>query len=226
MLHFVDSQVCLGVLAKGRSSSRLLRRTLGSIAALVIAGDLCPCYGFSLSETTPSDIPFRNVVSACASQKCQSKGAHAACSTNGHITENALRTTLHSPHSCPAFCLSQKCPLVACRKGRLWNLKHYVYALCSTKVSQTVVQNEHTGSQEKTPCAVGPEDRAQKGRAPGHRHLKAPTSERSHAGQRCRHMRAPMSCQAGARADRAHCTNKHLVGKRPCSTADNCSTGS
>ena len=39
-IHVVDSMVTAAVLAKGRSSSKVLNRTLGRIAALQLAGDL------------------------------------------------------------------------------------------------------------------------------------------------------------------------------------------
>ena len=45
-LHLVDSQVCLGVLTKGRSSSRKLLVTLRRANALTLLGQVYPLYGY------------------------------------------------------------------------------------------------------------------------------------------------------------------------------------
>eukprot|EP00438_Fugacium_kawagutii_P027558 Skav207077 [mRNA] locus=scaffold1909:466964:476771:+ [translate_table: standard] len=42
MIHLVDSLVCLHALARGRSSSRRLRRTLARVNALILAGNVQP----------------------------------------------------------------------------------------------------------------------------------------------------------------------------------------
>ena len=58
-LHMVDSQVTLGVVAKGRSSSRMLMRILKKINALTLAGSAHHCLVFVRSEANPADAPSR-----------------------------------------------------------------------------------------------------------------------------------------------------------------------
>ena len=54
-LHLLDSQVCLGVLTKGRSSSWRLNRVLKQCNALTLAGGLQPLYAYVRSDWNPSD---------------------------------------------------------------------------------------------------------------------------------------------------------------------------
>ena len=58
-LHLSDSQVCLSVLTKGRSSSRLINRLLRRIAALCLALDLLPLWAWVESRLNPADEPSR-----------------------------------------------------------------------------------------------------------------------------------------------------------------------
>jgi len=58
-VHFVDSQVCMSVLAKGRSSSRQLRTVLLKINALVLAANLAPALCYVRSADNPADRPSR-----------------------------------------------------------------------------------------------------------------------------------------------------------------------
>ena len=58
-LHLSDSQVCLSVLTKGRSSSRRLNRLLRRIAALCVALDLLPLWAWVESRLNPADEPSR-----------------------------------------------------------------------------------------------------------------------------------------------------------------------
>ena len=58
-LHLSDSQVCLSVLTKGRSSSRILNRLLRRIAALCLALDLLPLWAWVESRLNPADEPSR-----------------------------------------------------------------------------------------------------------------------------------------------------------------------
>ena len=58
-LHLVDSQVVLGVAAKGRSSSHQLLRSLHKFNLLVLALHCYPVLGWVLSALNPSDEPSR-----------------------------------------------------------------------------------------------------------------------------------------------------------------------
>jgi hypothetical protein len=57
--HFLDSQVAMSVLAKGRSSSRQLGAVLRKINALLLASSNFPFYIFVRSEDNPADAPSR-----------------------------------------------------------------------------------------------------------------------------------------------------------------------
>eukprot|EP00438_Fugacium_kawagutii_P030021 Skav233810 [mRNA] locus=scaffold7867:43550:47330:- [translate_table: standard] len=59
VLHLTDSLVCLNVLARGRSSSRKLRRTLSKVNALCLAGNLQPVWGYIHTSENPADRPSR-----------------------------------------------------------------------------------------------------------------------------------------------------------------------
>ena len=58
-LHLSDSQVCLSVLTKGRSSSRPINRLLRRAAALCLALDLLPLWAWVESRLNPADEPSR-----------------------------------------------------------------------------------------------------------------------------------------------------------------------
>ena len=58
-LHLSDSQVCLSVLTKGRSSSRPINRLLRRVAALCLALDLLPLWAWVESRLNPADEPSR-----------------------------------------------------------------------------------------------------------------------------------------------------------------------
>jgi len=59
VLHLVDSQVCAGVLTRGRSSSRQLQSLLKNIAAVCVATDLYPIYAYVHTALNPADVPSR-----------------------------------------------------------------------------------------------------------------------------------------------------------------------
>ena len=58
-VHFVDGQVCVSVIAKGRSSSLQLRAALLKINALVLAANLAPALCYVRSAGNPADGPSR-----------------------------------------------------------------------------------------------------------------------------------------------------------------------
>ena len=58
-MHLFDSQVALAVIAKGRSSSRVLNHVVSKINALTLAGSMMPGYAFIASEWNPSDAASR-----------------------------------------------------------------------------------------------------------------------------------------------------------------------
>lgn len=59
VVHFSDSQVCISVLVKGRSSSRQLNFVLKKINALVLASGLQVAYAYVRTEHNPADGPSR-----------------------------------------------------------------------------------------------------------------------------------------------------------------------
>ena len=58
-LHLMDSQVCLGVMAKGRSSSFRLSRILQQISALQLAARLLTLGAYVTTDDNPADDPSR-----------------------------------------------------------------------------------------------------------------------------------------------------------------------
>ena len=58
-LHLSDSQICLSVLVKGRSSSRKINRILRRICALCLALNLYPLWAWIASKLNPADAPSR-----------------------------------------------------------------------------------------------------------------------------------------------------------------------
>jgi hypothetical protein len=58
-VHFVDSQVCMAVMAKGRSSSSQIRQVLVKINALILAANLAPALLYVKSAENPADGPSR-----------------------------------------------------------------------------------------------------------------------------------------------------------------------
>ena len=58
-LHLLDSQVGLAVLAKGRSSSKMLMRVLRRVNALVLAAQTVMLYGYLRTGDNPADTPSR-----------------------------------------------------------------------------------------------------------------------------------------------------------------------
>lgn len=59
ILHLTDSLVCLHSLARGRSSSRKLRRTLIRIQALLLRYDLHAAWCYVHTSQNPADRPSR-----------------------------------------------------------------------------------------------------------------------------------------------------------------------
>ena len=58
-LHIVDSQVSMGVLVKGRSSSSQLCAVLRRINALLLSAGVFPSYAWVRSADNPADSPSR-----------------------------------------------------------------------------------------------------------------------------------------------------------------------
>eukprot|EP00438_Fugacium_kawagutii_P027179 Skav234838 [mRNA] locus=scaffold1428:135350:140785:- [translate_table: standard] len=58
-LHMSDSQICLAVLTKGRSSSRQINRVLRKIHSLCLALNLLPLWAWVASAVNPADEPSR-----------------------------------------------------------------------------------------------------------------------------------------------------------------------
>ena len=61
-VHLVDSLVCLHSLARGRSSSRKLRRTLMKINALLLASGSQAHWAYVHTSQNPADAPSRRPV--------------------------------------------------------------------------------------------------------------------------------------------------------------------
>eukprot|EP00435_Cladocopium_sp_Y103_P061339 s256_g23.t1 len=59
LLHLVDSQVIAAVVAKGRSSSRRLRKGLQRLSALSLSGGLYISVGYVATHDNPADLPSR-----------------------------------------------------------------------------------------------------------------------------------------------------------------------
>jgi hypothetical protein len=58
-LHLLDSQVCIAIFNKRRSTSKLLNCIARRMGALELAASTHPLYGFCRSDTNPSDAPTR-----------------------------------------------------------------------------------------------------------------------------------------------------------------------
>lgn len=63
-LHLSDSQVCLAVLTKGRSSSRKVNRLLRRISSLCLALNVYPLWAWIESRLNPADEPSRRFENA------------------------------------------------------------------------------------------------------------------------------------------------------------------
>jgi hypothetical protein len=59
VVHLTDSQVCQGVLSKGRSSSKVLQRILKRHAALILGSSMVPGYVWVRTADNPADAPSR-----------------------------------------------------------------------------------------------------------------------------------------------------------------------
>ena len=57
--HCVDSQVCSGVLSKGRTSSGSLQLPLAQLSALLVCIDGYATYGYVNTHVNPADLPSR-----------------------------------------------------------------------------------------------------------------------------------------------------------------------
>ena len=60
-IHLTDSLVCLHALARGRASSKEMRRTLIRINTLLLVADLHPCWGYVHTSVTPAGRPVAGV---------------------------------------------------------------------------------------------------------------------------------------------------------------------
>ena len=68
-LLLIDAQAVVGAVAKGRSSAPSIRRGVMRVAALMLAGDLQPYYGFIPSEENPADTPSRGILRSWRRQR-------------------------------------------------------------------------------------------------------------------------------------------------------------
>ena len=59
VLHLVDSQVIAAVIAKGRSSSKRLRKGLNRLSALALGGGIQLAIGYVATQDNPADLPSR-----------------------------------------------------------------------------------------------------------------------------------------------------------------------
>ena len=57
--HLLDSQVCIAVIVKGRSSSFALSRVLDKVNAVTLAGDIWPALAYVQTWDNPADAPSR-----------------------------------------------------------------------------------------------------------------------------------------------------------------------
>ena len=62
ILHLTDSLVCLHALARGRTSSRKLRRTLVRVNSYLLVANLHPVWGYIHTSQNPADRPSRRGV--------------------------------------------------------------------------------------------------------------------------------------------------------------------
>ena len=58
--HLMDSQPCLGVATRSRSSSHLLNVVVKRMSVLVLAALAKPYYGYSETDRNPADHPSRD----------------------------------------------------------------------------------------------------------------------------------------------------------------------
>ena len=68
-LHLSDSQICLAVLTKGRSSSKKLNHLLRKICALCLTLNIYPLYAWIESRLNPADEPSRRFMKATDGSK-------------------------------------------------------------------------------------------------------------------------------------------------------------
>lgn len=68
-LHLSDSQICLAVLTKGRSSSKRLSHWLRKICALCLTLNIYPLYAWIESRLNPADEPSRRFMKATDGSK-------------------------------------------------------------------------------------------------------------------------------------------------------------
>eukprot|EP00971_Amphidinium_carterae_P211389 4194179-Amphidinium_carterae.2 len=61
-VHALDSQICLSILAKGRSSSRTLAHVLKRVNALILASSFQPLRVYINTHFNPADAPSRRFV--------------------------------------------------------------------------------------------------------------------------------------------------------------------
>jgi hypothetical protein len=70
-IHLLDSQVCIAVIVKGRSSSRQLNMLLRKCTALLLACNSYPLVGYVTSKDNPADRPSRRYAKVKKTQvKC------------------------------------------------------------------------------------------------------------------------------------------------------------
>ena len=88
-LHLTDSQVSLGVLVKGRSSSLQLNRVISRCNALILASDLLPLFAFVQSEWNPADAISRIHVPGAARREGQGTKRKSTSKTQGILKQRS-----------------------------------------------------------------------------------------------------------------------------------------
>ena len=58
-VHLTDGLVCMAILAKGRTRSRVIQRIVRRVNALILSGSLVAAYGHTRSRHNPADRPSR-----------------------------------------------------------------------------------------------------------------------------------------------------------------------
>jgi len=105
-LHLVDSRVCLGIVAKGRTSSWRLRRVLGKVNALLIAGHSSVVLGFVRTHVNPADRPSRRAGKQRLRPLCRLPCEHwdCVCDPPRRLQHSGARCIYPEDHDGPCNC--------------------------------------------------------------------------------------------------------------------------
>ena len=96
VMHLLDSQVCLAVLVKGRSSSIQLNRILQRLAALLLACDVLALFAYIKSEFNPADLPSRRHGKASV---CCDSGRPSSTKKAASLRDNLVKPATRSRYS-------------------------------------------------------------------------------------------------------------------------------